>query len=88
MAGERMRVIWKYPVDYPASLWSALMPPGADVLHVAMQNGAPMLWAIVDPDVPKAQHEMRRFCIVLAACEPELPPSSPASTPARRAARE
>lgn len=34
------------------------MPVGARILHVQMQMGVPVLWALVDPRAPR---EIRRF---------------------------
>jgi hypothetical protein len=50
-------VVWKFPI--PATDDFELeMPVGAKVVHVAMQNGEPCVWALVDPT--KAL-ELRRF---------------------------
>lgn len=57
---EACRVIWKYPVRIDDK-FALEMPKGAQVLAVQTQNGAPQLWALVDPD---AEHESRRFALL------------------------
>lgn len=47
-----MRTIWKYEIPV-ADDFSLLMPAGAEVLTVQVQNDKPMLWCIVDPDLPQ-----------------------------------
>ena len=34
------------------------MPEGARVLHVGVQNDAPTVWALVDPDAPKSDQHL------------------------------
>ena len=43
--------IWKFPVSV-ADQFTVEMPAGARVLHVAVQDGKPYMWALVDPDQP------------------------------------
>lgn len=52
--------IWKYAVrlDAPGA-FHLQMPVGADVLTVQLQDGAPMLWAMVNPDARTIQRSFR-----------------------------
>lgn len=52
-----MITVYKYPLAVDAIV-TLDMPTGAEVLIVAVQHGAAMLWARVDTDQP---HETRRF---------------------------
>ena len=52
-----MRRVYKYPVPV-ADEFDLTLPQGAEILHVAVQNYRPQLWALVDPDAPR---EERRF---------------------------
>lgn len=52
------QAIYKYPVSPDASIE---MPKGAQVLDVALQNGAPHLWVLVDPE---AEKEVRYFRMI------------------------
>ena len=46
-----MRTIWKY--RFPEGDETVLtMPMGAHVLTIQVQDGSPVLWALVDPDAP------------------------------------
>jgi len=54
-----MKVVWKFQLDRITN--TVAMPQGAQPLHVAVQNGHPMLWALVEED---AQLEERIFEIV------------------------
>jgi len=55
-----VKAIWKYQVtgDHTQTLE---MPQGAQILTVQVQQGEPVLWALVDPALPK---EKREFFIV------------------------
>lgn len=46
-----MQTVWKFPVPRaPAALAAEIkMPGGANILKLAMQDGEPTLWALVDP---------------------------------------
>ena len=46
-----MRTIWKFPLAVMRNQY-VQMPPGAEFLAVQMQDGYPMLWAIVETDFP------------------------------------
>lgn len=48
--------IWKYPVAFHSTL---VMPEGAKLLAVQVQNGNPMLWALVDPLAKKIKRDIR-----------------------------
>lgn len=43
-----MKTIWKYKLSEETS--DILMPIGAKILTVAMQDGSPHIWALVDPE--------------------------------------
>lgn len=45
-----MSTVYKYEIMERAEL---KMPRGAKVLTVQVQNGAPRLWALVDPEQPE-----------------------------------
>lgn len=47
-----MQTIWKYQVEFN-DLFQVSMPKSAEVLSVQIQNGAPVMWAIVNPDEEK-----------------------------------
>lgn len=42
-----MRAVYKYPLSGVET--TIVMPVGAEIIHFALQEGAPMLWALVDP---------------------------------------
>ena len=46
------------------------MPRGAQIIKVAMQMGAPTIWAIVDPN---ADRELRNFFVVGTGLELPAP---------------
>lgn len=51
--------IYKYPFpDFTGNQFDVLLPIGAKVLCVQVQNLKPCIWALVDTD---AAHEPRRF---------------------------
>lgn len=50
-----MSTIWKYPISPKCT---HEMPVGARILAIQTQAGAPVMWALVDPDAPK---ESRAF---------------------------
>ncbi len=52
------RIIYKYKLEI-ADVQQILMPKGADILTIQVQNGTPCLWAMVDPDA--AETEQRTF---------------------------
>lgn len=47
-----MKTIWKYKLDVNDNVFIE-MPKGAQVLSVQIQDGAPCIWALVDPDAKK-----------------------------------
>lgn len=44
-----MKRVYKYPLDIQDEV-TVMMPKGARVLSVQVQNGRPCLWAAVDPN--------------------------------------
>lgn len=55
-----MKTIRKYELE-PGKTQSIWMPGYANVLDVQLQDGKPVLWALVDPTIP---NEERRFQLV------------------------
>ena len=43
------RRVWKYPLPLPSERNGLLMPAGAEVVHVALQDHHITLWALIDP---------------------------------------
>ena len=54
-----MTTIYKYELK-TSELTELEIPAGAKVLHVNLQHGHPMLWAMVDTHAPL---ETRTFCV-------------------------
>lgn len=42
------RIVYKYPIE--AGSQFLRLPIGAKILHGDIQNGAPVIWALVDPN--------------------------------------
>lgn len=57
---EKRHVVWKYVLPFQADPFID-MPEGAEVLTVQMQEGQPVIWALVDPSI-----EVRRVRFLLA----------------------
>ena len=53
------KVIWKFGIPI-ADGFSITMPEKTELLHFAVQDGVPALWALVDPEAPI---ENRRFAL-------------------------
>lgn len=51
--------IWKYPLAIGMN--ALAMPAGATALDIQMQNGQPMLWALVQPE---SFDEVRHFQVI------------------------
>ena len=49
----KSKTIWKYTLSI-GGRETHMMPSGAQALTVQMQDGAPCVWALVDPNAPKA----------------------------------
>lgn len=58
---ERKRTVWKYPLwsDKRTSNVDISMPKGAELLDVQVQDGKPMLWALVDVGVDEEERSIR-----------------------------
>lgn len=54
-----MRTVYKYPFVV-ADEFALTLPQGAEILHVAVQNHKPQIWALVDSE---QDGEMRQFAI-------------------------
>lgn len=57
-----VRAVWKFPVPLLAGEATHRMPAGAQVVHVAGQDGTPTVWAVVDPG--SFMTEARTFRVV------------------------
>lgn len=44
-----MKTVYKYPLQITDEFFLGL-PKGAQILRIALQNGQPFLWALVDQD--------------------------------------
>lgn len=52
--------IWKYPIPV-ADDFTLDLPRHSRLLHVAEQDGQPMLWVLVDPGQPEVARQFRIF---------------------------
>lgn len=52
-----MKTIWKFEIDLVDSQ-RVIMPQQSEILSVDTQDGHLCLWALVDPDQPKAEREI------------------------------
>ena len=52
-----MKTIWKYALDLRDEQ-SPLIPRGAELLSVHMQDGTPTVWALVDPKAERVPREI------------------------------
>lgn len=50
-----MKTIWKFDIPIQDD-FSLLIPKGAEILNVDLQNGEPKLWALVDSEAPQEEH--------------------------------
>jgi hypothetical protein len=55
-----MKSIWKFPFIVNDHV-SIMMPAGAEVLHVGLQNDSPTVWALVDTDAPATEYQFSVF---------------------------
>lgn len=55
------QTVWKFPVPWPPAqdTFTLTMPARAMLLSVQMQEGAPMIWALVEPDAPHVERHFR-----------------------------
>lgn len=54
-----MRQVWKFPIVPFAT--DIRMPKGAKLLHVALQNDSPCLWAEVDSTAPIVKRYVKTY---------------------------
>lgn len=54
------QVIYKYPVEPILDTFFHMMPKGAAILCVQMQDDKPQIWALVNPDAEEERREFRR----------------------------
>ena len=54
------RTIWKFPLPFPEDWPEMDMPAGAEILHFALQDNVPTIWARVEPGAP-LQRRFFRF---------------------------
>lgn len=55
------RTIHKYPLQIQNRAQAVDIPVGAELLTVQIQNGQPVLWAMVDPDAPKVMRHVQMY---------------------------
>jgi len=55
------RRVWKFPLDLEAGSQSLRLPQETRIVHVAMQAGAPTLWALIDTGAPTVQRDFLMF---------------------------
>ncbi len=55
-----MKRVYKYPLDIQDEV-IVMMPKGARVLSVQVQNGRPCLWAAVDPSETELEKRLFRI---------------------------
>lgn len=60
------RRVWKFPLDLEAGSQSLRLPQETRIVHVAMQAGAPTLWALIDTGAPTVQRDF----VIRATGEP------------------
>lgn len=56
-----MRTIYKYPLS-TVEYQTLSLPQGAEILSIQVQNGKPMLWAVVDTTSPPIEKWTLRIC--------------------------
>lgn len=54
-------MIYKYPLELESAPQAVSMPVGAEILHVANQDGHPTIWARVDIDAPNVTRHFYVF---------------------------
>jgi hypothetical protein len=54
-----MKTIWKYDLTPIANRFELLMPVGAIILTLQLQDEKPVLWALVDSEAKKERREFR-----------------------------
>jgi len=57
-----VKTVWKYRLPEPGHSSYIPMPPGATIVHVALQGAWVYMWAIADPT--KIADQVRRFAVV------------------------
>jgi len=57
-AGEKEVTVWKFSIPIQDE-FSLEMPTGAEFLHVAIQDGTPKMWMMVDPTANKKFYKFR-----------------------------
>lgn len=55
-----MRTVWKYPLAFSDKAITHSIPHNEVIVHVAMQDDVPTIWAIVDPG---EEREQRTFIV-------------------------
>lgn len=61
-----MNEVWKFRIPFPGTEPWVLMPAHAKLLHVAVQDGAPYIWALVSPN----NKVVRRHIVTYATGQP------------------
>ena len=57
---ETQLTIWKFPAPV-LDEFQAVMPDGAQILYLGVQDNEPWIWALVDPEAPS---QVRNFITV------------------------
>lgn len=60
-SNQKFTTIWKFEVKVGDQGAYVEVPRNAHIIHVALQNGIPCFWALVDENAPKV---IRKFGIV------------------------
>lgn len=56
-----MRTIYKYALELDEFIQEIGMPAAADVLDIGMQDGIPVIWAMVNTDAPRVVRKFQLF---------------------------
>lgn len=59
-----MRKVWKYRLGRPDALVAIPMPPDAEVVHFASQNGDLTMWVLLDPSYALDDYKARHFIML------------------------
>lgn len=57
---KMIQTIWKFPLDV-RELQTIVVPSNAQALHLAVQDGTPCVWVLLDPNAPTRQRDILCF---------------------------
>jgi hypothetical protein len=57
---KMLQTIWKFPLAV-TELQTISVPASAKALHLAVQNGTPCVWVLLDPNAPRKQRDILCF---------------------------